>query len=74
MSEDELLDRVQEQFGFTNFVLIGLTPSEHGDKDMDDMHTITTPMLPPFALMALLHSALGEIMYDLLDEDVPAVH
>jgi len=74
MDNDELLERMQEQFGFTNFVLIGLTPSDEGGKDMDDMHIITTPALSPFALVALLHGALGDLIYDFLDEDAPAVH
>jgi len=73
MNEDDFLDRMQEQFGFTQFVLIGLTPSENGDKDMDDMHVISGPALPPFAMMALLHGALGELIYDQMD-DAPAVH
>lgn len=73
MTDDDFLERVQEHFGFTQFVLIGLTPTEAGAKDLDDMHIISSPSIPPFVLMGILHGALGEIIYEMMD-DAPVVH
>jgi hypothetical protein len=73
MDDDDFLERMQERFGFTEFVLIGLAPSESGDKDMDDMHIVSGPLLPPTAIMAILHGALGELIFDQIDEEL-SVH
>lgn len=73
MTDNEFLERLQEQLGFTQFVLIGLTPSTEGEKDMDDIHIISGPMLGTVEIMLLLHEAMGNIISELADES-PAVH
>ena len=73
MDENDFLERFQEQFGFTQFVLIGLTPSTEGEKDMDDMHIISGPVLGTVEIMLLLHEATGNIISELADES-PSVH
>jgi hypothetical protein len=73
MDENDFLERIQEQFGFTEFVLVGLTPAESGDKEMDDMHVVSGPYMHPLMMMALLHEAIGNLLHEVVDE-APPVH
>lgn len=73
MDENDFLERIQEQFGFTEFVIVGLTPAESGVKELDDMHVISGPHMNPMMMMALLHEAIGNILHEVID-DTPPVH
>ena len=71
MDERDFLERLQEQFGFTQFVLVGLTPSDEGEKEADDMHIISN--VSAFSKMLLLNEAMANLIDDSID-DSPSVH
>ena len=71
MDENDFLERLQEQFGFIDFVIVGVTPAAEGGKELNDLHLISG--MSSYGMLLMLNEAMASLIDDLADES-PAVH
>ena len=69
MSDREILDKLQDQFGFDQFMVIGIIPGKREDGTDDQMHVMSNGALDQMQALWIIFEAMGFLLSKMDDED-----
>lgn len=73
MSDREILDKLQDQFGFDQFMVIGIIPGKREDGTDDQMHLMSNGAIDGMQALWIIFEAMGFLLSK-MDDDDASIH